>query len=260
MLRGMWSAASGMAAQQTNIDVISNNLANVNTTSFKKSRAEFQDLMYQTLNQGGSETPGGDQIPTGIQVGMGTETLGVQKMFMQGDFQQTKNELDVAIEGKGFFMVLSNDQERYTRAGNFKLDSEGNIVTAAGDRLQPEMTVPEGTLSITISKYGQVTAFDTEGVGAVLGEIELYGFPNPAGLSSLGHNLYSATDASGEAIVSTPGSEGMGTILQGFVEQSNVDVVEEMVSMIMAQRAYEINSKSIQTADSMLQAANNLKR
>jgi flagellar basal-body rod protein FlgG len=181
-------------------------------------------------------------------------------MFMQGDFQQTKNELDVAIEGKGFFMVLSNDQERYTRAGNFKLDSEGNIVTAAGDRLQPEMTVPEGTLSITISKYGQVTAFDTEGVGAVLGEIELYGFPNPAGLSSLGHNLYSATDASGEAIVSTPGSEGMGTILQGFVEQSNVDVVEEMVSMIMAQRAYEINSKSIQTADSMLQAANNLKR
>jgi flagellar basal-body rod protein FlgG len=256
----MWSAASGMAAQQTNIDVISNNLANVNTTSFKKSRAEFQDLMYQTLNQGGSETPGGDQIPTGIQVGMGTETLGVQKMFMQGDFQQTKNELDVAIEGKGFFMVLSNDQERYTRAGNFKLDSEGNIVTAAGDRLQPEMTVPEGTLSITISKYGQVTAFDTEGVGAVLGEIELYGFPNPAGLSSLGHNLYSATDASGEAIVSTPGSEGMGTILQGFVEQSNVDVVEEMVSMIMAQRAYEINSKSIQTADSMLQAANNLKR
>ncbi len=260
MLRGMWSAASGMAAQQTNIDVISNNLANVNTTSFKKSRAEFQDLMYQTLNQGGSETPGGDQIPTGIQVGMGTETLGVQKMFMQGDFQQTKNELDVAIEGKGFFMVLSNDQERYTRAGNFKLDSEGNIVTANGDRLQPEMTVPEGTLSITISKYGQVTAFDTEGVGAVLGEIELYGFPNPAGLSSLGHNLYSATDASGEAIVSTPGSEGMGTILQGFVEQSNVDVVEEMVSMIMAQRAYEINSKSIQTADSMLQAANNLKR
>jgi len=260
MLRGMWSAASGMAAQQTNIDVISNNLANVNTTSFKKSRAEFQDLMYQTLNQGGSETPGGDQIPTGIQVGMGTETLGVQKMFMQGDFQQTKNELDVAIEGKGFFMVLSNDQERYTRAGNFKLDSEGNIVTASGDRLQPEMTVPEDTLSITISKYGQVTAFDVEGVGAVLGEIELYGFPNPAGLSSLGHNLYSATDASGDAIINTPGSEGMGTILQGFVEQSNVDVVEEMVSMIMAQRAYEINSKSIQTADSMLQAANNLKR
>ncbi|MCF8075193.1 MAG: flagellar basal-body rod protein FlgG [Desulfotignum sp.] len=260
MLRGMWTAASGMAAQQTNIDVISNNLANVNTTSFKKSRAEFQDLMYQTLNQGGSETPGGDQIPTGIQVGMGTETLGVQKMFMQGDFQQTKNELDVAIEGKGFFMVLSNDQERYTRAGNFKLDSEGNVVTANGDRLQPEMTVPEGTLSITISKYGQVTAFDAEGVGAVLGEIELYGFPNPAGLSSLGHNLYSATDASGEAIVGAPGSEGMGTILQGFVEQSNVDVVEEMVSMIMAQRAYEINSKSIQTADSMLQAANNLKR
>ncbi len=260
MLRGMWSAASGMAAQQTNIDVISNNLANVNTTSFKKSRAEFQDLMYQTLDQGGSETPGGDQIPTGIQVGMGTETLGVQKMFMQGDFQQTKNELDVAIEGKGFFRVLSNDQERYTRAGNFKLDSEGNIVTAAGDRIQPEMTVPENTLTISISKHGQVTAFDPNGAGVVIGEIELYGFANPAGLSSLGHNLYSTTDASGDPIIGTPGSEGMGTLLQGFVEQSNVDVVEEMVSMIMAQRAYEINSKSIQTADSMLQAANNLKR
>jgi flagellar basal-body rod protein FlgG len=260
MLRGMWSAASGMAAQQTTIDVISNNLANVNTTSFKKSRAEFQDLMYQTLNQGGSETPGGDQIPTGIQVGMGTETLGVQKMFMQGDFLQTKNELDIAIQGKGFFRVLSNDQELYTRAGNFKLDSEGNIVTAGGDRLQPEMAVPEGTLSITINKYGQVTAFDAVGSGVVLGEIELYGFANPAGLSSLGHNLYGTTDASGEATFAAPGSEGMGMLLQGFVEKSNVDVVEEMVSMIMAQRAYEINSKSIQTADSMLQAANNLKR
>jgi flagellar basal-body rod protein FlgG len=256
----MWSAASGMAAQQTTIDVISNNLANVNTTSFKKSRAEFQDLMYQTLNQAGSETAGGDQIPTGIQVGMGTETLGVQKMFMQGDFQQTKNELDIAIEGKGFFKVVSNDEELYTRAGNFKLNSDGNIVTANGDKLQPEMSVPTGTLSITIDKLGQVTAFDTAGAGTVLGEIELYGFTNPAGLSSLGHNLYRATDASGEATFATPGEEGMGTILQGFVEKSNVDVVEEMVSMIMAQRAYEINSKSIQTADSMLQAANNLKR
>ena len=260
MIRGMWSAATGMAAQQTTIDVISNNLANVNTTSFKKSRAEFQDLMYQTLNQGGAETAGGDQIPTGVQVGMGTETLGVQKMFMQGDFEQTKNELDVAIEGQGFFKVMSNDQERYTRAGNFKMDSEGNIVTPNGDKLQPEMTVPADTLSVTIDKYGQVTAFDPTGTGVVLGEIEIYGFPNPAGLSSQGHNLYMSTDASGEAIFATPGSEGMGTILQGFVEKSNVDVVEEMVNMIMAQRAYEMNSKSIQTADSMLQTANNLKR
>jgi len=260
MLRGMWSAASGMAAQQMSIDVIANNLANVGTISFKKSRGEFQDLMYQTLNQAGSRTASGSQIPTGIQIGMGTMPLGVQKMFMQGDFKETKNELDMVIEGKGFFKVLSNSEERYTRAGNFKLDTDGNICTPNGDKLQPEMAVPTDTVSISIDRSGTVTAFDPSGTGNSLGEMELYTFPNTAGLFSLGHNLYRTTDASGEAIAGTPGSDGLGTIAQGFIEMSNVDVVEEMVSMIAAQRAYEINSKAIQTADSMLQIANNLKR
>ena len=260
MLRGMWSAASGMAAQRMTIDVIANNLANVNTVGFKKSRADFQDLMYQTISQAGSITSSGDQIPTGIHIGMGTMPLGVQKLFMQGDFKQTSNDLDLAIEGNGFFKVLSNDQELYTRAGNFKLDSEGNVVTPNGDRLQPDMTIPQDTVSIKIDATGTVTVFDAEGTGSSLGVLEIYTFSNPAGLFSLGHNLYRLTDASGDAISGTAGSDGVGTLTQGFIEMSNVDVVEEMVSMIMAQRAYEINSKAIQTADNMLQLANNIKR
>ena len=260
MLRGLWSAASGMAAQKMNIDVIANNLANVNTAGFKKSRTDFQDLMYQTVNQAGSETSTGEQIPVGIQVGMGTMPIGVHKEFMQGDFQETKNELDMAIEGKGFFKVLSNEEELYTRSGNFKLDANRNIVTPNGDKLQPEMTVPENTVTLKIDSDGTVTAFDPAGVGASLGTIELYNFPNPAGLFSRGHNLYGSTDASGEAVNGTPGSEGIGTIVQGFVEVSNVDVVQEMVNMIMAQRAYEINSKAIKTADEMLAIVNNISR
>jgi flagellar basal-body rod protein FlgG len=191
---------------------------------------------------------------------MGTMPVGVQKMFMQGDFKQTANELDLSIEGKGFFKVLSNEDELYTRAGNFKLDASGNVCTPNGDRLQPEMTIPSETVSISIDKTGTVTVFDPQGIGTSLGVIELYTFPNPAGLFSLGRNLYRSTDASGEAISGTPGSDGVGTIAQGFLEMSNVDVVQEMVSMIMAQRAYEANSKAIQTADSMLQMANNIKR
>jgi flagellar basal-body rod protein FlgG len=260
MLRGLWSAASGMAAQKLAIDVISNNLANVNTAGFKKSRPDFQDLMYQTLHQAGSITADGSQVPTGIHIGMGTMPVGVQKMFMQGDFEETGNELDVAIEGKGFFKVMRNDEELYTRAGNFKLDSEGNICTPNGDKLQPEMSIPENTVSIAIDGTGTVTIFDPDGTGTSLGVIEAYSFSNPAGLLSLGHNLYRVTDASGESIAGSPGSDGMGTLAQGFLEMSNVDVVEEMVSMIMSQRAYEINSKAIQTADTMLQIANNIKR
>lgn len=259
MLRGLWSAASGMAAQRLAIDVISNNLANVNTVGFKKSRSEFQDLMYQTLSQAGSITSTGSQIPAGIHIGMGTMPVGVQKIFMQGDFEETTNELDLVIEGKGFFQVLSNEEELYTRAGNFKLDASGNICTSNGDVLQPQMTIPTDTVSISIDSTGTVTVFDPEGTGTSLGAIELYTFPNPAGLFSLGHNLYRPTDASGEPISGTPGSDGVGTITQGFIEMSNVDVVEEMVSMIIAQRAYEINSKAIQTADKMLEIANNIK-
>ncbi len=260
MLRGLWSAASGMSAQKLNIDVIANNLANVSTVGFKKSRNDFQDLMYQTIRQAGSISSDGSQIPTGIQIGMGAMPVSVQKIFLQGDFQQTANELDMVIEGRGFFKVISNGEDRYTRAGNFKLDSEGNVVTPNGDKLQPEMTIPTETVSVSIDADGTVTAFDPEGVGTSLGVIELYSFSNPAGLYSIGHNLYKETDASGEAISGTPGSDGMGTIVQGYVEMSNVDVVEEMVAMIMAQRAYELNSKAIKTADDMMSIANNIKR
>jgi flagellar basal-body rod protein FlgG len=216
--------------------------------------------MYQTLSQAGSESATGDQIPTGIQIGMGTMPMGVQKMFMQGDFKETNNELDLAIEGKGFFKVLSNEEDLYTRAGNFKLNTDGNIVTPSGDKIQPEMTVPTETVSVTVDRNGSVTAFDSTGTGTVLGQIELYSFPNPAGLYSLGHNLYRLTDASGEEITGTPGTDGFGMIAQGFIEMSNVDVAQEMVNMIISQRAYEANSKAIQTADSMMQMANNIKR
>jgi flagellar basal-body rod protein FlgG len=260
MLRGLWSAASGMAAQKLNIDVIANNLANVNTAGFKKSRTDFQDLMYQTVNEAGSETSTGEQVPVGIQVGMGTMPVDVHKVFIQGDFQETKNELDMAIEGKGFFKVLSGTEERYTRSGNFKLDSNGNIVTPNGDKLQPEMTVPTDTSSIKVDSDGTVTAFDSQGTGTALGTIEMYTFANPAGLFGCGHNLYQATDASGEAVSGTAGTEGVGTIAQGFLEVSNVDVVQEMVDMIMAQRAYEINSKAIKTADDMMSIVNNISR
>jgi len=260
MLRGLWSAASGMAAQKLMIDVISNNLANVNTVGFKKSRADFQDLMYQTVSQAGSTTASGGQIPTGIQIGMGTMPVGVQKMFIQGDFEETKNELDMAIEGRGFFKVIRNGEECYTRSGNFKLDSDGNVVTPGGDKLQPEMTIPAETVSISIDSDGSLTVFDPTGSGTSLGTIELYTFPNSAGLYSAGHNLYKSTDASGEATAGAPGENGLGTIVQGYVELSNVDVVQEMVAMIAAQRAYEINSKAIQTADDMMSIANKLKR
>lgn len=260
MLRGLWAAASGMAAQKLNIDVISNNLANVNTVGFKKSRNDFQDLMYQTIRQAGSETASGGQVPSGIQIGMGTMPVSIQKLFIQGDFQETRNELDLAIEGQGFFRVIRNDTECYTRSGNFKLDAEGNIVTADGDRLQPEMTVPAEAVSVNVDSDGTVTAFDPDGVGTSIGVLELYSFANPAGLSAMGHNLYNTTDASGEAVAGMPGSSGMGSIVQGYLEMSNVDVVEEMVNMIIAQRAYEINSKAIKTADDMMSIVNNIKR
>ena len=260
MLRGMWSGASGMAAQRLTIDVIANNLANVNTVGFKKSRTDFQDLMYQTISQAGSRTSTGGQVPVGIQIGMGTMPVGVHKIFMQGEFNETKNELDLAVEARGLYKVISNEEELYIRAGNFKLDADRNIVTTNGDKLQPEMTIPANTVNIDIDVDGTVTVFDPEGTGTSLGAIELYSFPNPAGLFSRGHNLYRATDASGEAVAGTPGSDGLGTIIQGFIEISNVDVVQEMVQMIMAQRAYEMNSKVIKTADNMMSIVNSIAR
>ena len=261
MLRGLWTAASGMAAQQLNVDVVANNLANVNTSGFKKSRADFQDLMYQTLRLPGASTAAGTQLPTGIQVGMGSKPMGVQKMFSQGDYNQTGNELDLAIEGRGFFKVVSNDEEVYTRSGNFKVDSEGYVCTPAGDRLQPEITIPSNAISISIDSAGRVVVYGqntTTSLAQV--DIKLYTFPNPAGLYSMGRNLYRPTEASGEATEGTPDADGVGSISQGYLEMSNVNVVEEMVNMITAQRAYEVNSKAIQTADQMLQMANSIKR
>jgi flagellar basal-body rod protein FlgG len=260
MLRGLWTAASGMAAQQMKVDVIANNLANVNTSGFKKSRCNFQDMMYQTLSVAGAETEGGGQVPTGIQMGMGGKAVGIQKVFTQGDYVQTGNELDMAIEGKGFFKVLVGDEELYTRAGNFMLDSEGYVTTAAGDRLQPEISLPEDTVLITVQSNGRLTAYGEGSEELVSTDILLYTFPNSAGLFAVGRNLLRPTEGSGEAIEATPGSEGVGTISNTFLEMSNVSVVEEMVDMIVGQRAYEANSKCIQTADTMLQMANNIKR
>lgn len=260
MIRGIWTAASGMAAQQMGIDVTANNLANSNTNGFKKSRINFQDMMYQTLLVAGAETPGGGQIPTGIQVGMGTRPAAVQKVFTQGDYVETGNHLDMAIEGKGFFKVLSGDEELYTRSGNFTLDSEGYVTTPAGDRLQPEISLPSDTVLISIQPNGLLTAYGNGDTELATAQINLYSFANTAGLYAVGRNLLRPTQGSGEAIEGTPASGGFGTIASGFLEMSNVSVVDEMVNMIVVQRAYEANSKALQTGDSMLQMANNLKR
>jgi len=260
MVRGIWTGATGMNAQQLNVDTVANNLANANTTGFKKSRAHFQDLMYQTLLIAGAETPAGGQVPAGIQVGMGARTSDVQKIFTQGDLTQTGNDLDLAIEGQGFFSVLKDDEDLYTRAGNFTLDSEGYITTPAGDRLQPEIAVPEGTILITVQSNGVLTCYGTGEEILLEEQLLLYTFINPAGLFAVGQNLFRQTEGSGEAIEGTPGQDGVGMTTNNYLELSNVQIVEEMVSMIVAQRAYESNSKTVQTCDSMLQIANGLKR
>jgi flagellar basal-body rod protein FlgG len=260
MIRGLWTAASGMTAQQMGIDVTANNLANANTTGFKKSRSNFQDMMYQTLVIAGAETPAGGQIPVGIQVGMGARPQSVQKVYTQGDYVDTGNHLDMAIEGKGFFKVMSGDEELYTRAGNFTLDSEGYVTTANGDRLQPEVTVPEETVLVTLQSNGMLTAYGSGDEELATAQINLYSFANPGGLFAAGRNLLRQTEASGDAVEGTPGTDGYGTVNNNFLEMSNVSIVDEMVSMIVVQRAYEANSKALQTADSMLQLANNLKR
>lgn len=260
MMRSLWTAATGMVAQQLNIDVISHNLANVNTIGFKKSRAEFEDLLYQNMKIAGSPTEAGNLIPTGMQVGMGVKPTTVHKFFTQGDFQSTNNPLDMVIEGDGFFQLDVNGSEAYTRAGAFKLDNEGRIVTANGYTLQPEFTVPAETVNILITENGHISAVDKTGAALAEGDIQLFSFINPAGLKSVGKNLYVETDASGAAAAGTPGQDNVGTIAQGFLEMSNVEIVDEMVQMIVGQRAYEINSKAVTTSDAMLQIATNLKR
>jgi flagellar basal-body rod protein FlgG len=243
MLRALFSAATGMEAQALRIDVIANNLANVNTNGFKTTRAEFQDLMSQTIKEAGASSSSNTEIPTGLQVGLGTRPAATHKIFTQGDFQLTSNELDLAIEGKGFFQILQpNGDLAYSKAGSFSQDSQGRIVTADGYPLQPEITIPDDTLSITI------------------GSDELATFPNQAGLKAIGRNLFTPTTASGDPITGTPGEDGLGTLAQGYIEMSNVNIVQEMVDMIMGQRAYELNSQAVKTADEMLQIGTNIVR
>lgn len=262
MMRALYTAASGMAGQQFNIDNIANNLSNVNTTGFKKSRADFQDLLYQNLRLAGTPVTAGAQIPTGIQVGHGVRPVATQKIFTQGTFKQTDAPLDLLIEGDGFFQVLMPDGTiGYSRDGAFKKDGEGRIVTSDGFLLEPEIVIPEDAVEIAVGADGTVSVIlagytDPQ----TIGEIELVRFINPGGLQSAGRNLYLATAASGQPLLGTPGLDGFGTLTQGFLEMSNVQIVEEMVAMITSQRAYEVNSRAIQAADDMLQTANNLRR
>ncbi len=262
MQRSMFIAATGMEAQKLNIDVIANNLANVNTNGFKKSRADFQELLYQGIKTAGAASAEGTEVPTGIQVGLGVKPAAVQKIFRQGDFVSTDNPLDMVIEGDGFFRISMPDGDiAYTRAGSFKLDSEGRIVNSDGYSMEPAISIPANTLDITISPDGTVSVIQPGSATSVgVGQIELAQFINPGGLQALGKNLFKPTGSSGEAAVATPGSEGLGTINQGFLELSNVNIVEEMVNMIVSQRAYELNSKVVQTSDEMLRMANNIKR
>ncbi|NPB08780.1 MAG: flagellar basal-body rod protein FlgG [Thermodesulfobacteria bacterium] len=260
MIRSLWTGATGMQAQQLKLDVIAHNLANVNTAGFKKSRVDFEDLLYQKLKLAGALNAEGNQVPVGMEIGLGVRPVAVSKVFSQGEYEQTNKELDLAIEGRGFFKVLVNGEELYTRAGHFKVDRDGYVVTPNGARLQPEFTVPNGTVRIEVTQDGLMTALDANGTALAQVQLLLYDFPNPAGLYAIGRNLYRASDAAGDVIEGQPGREGFGTIAQGYLEMSNVDVVEEMVQMIVTQRAYEANSKTIQTADNMLEMANNVKR
>jgi len=261
MNRALRTAATGMAAQQLNVDLISNNLANVNTTGFKKSRPEFQDLMYQTIKAGGSSEDGRVQEPAEIQVGNGVLPAAVVKNFGQGDIQPTNNPLDIAIQGDGFFQVQRPDGTiAYTRDGSLKVSGDGQLVTSQGYLIDPPITFSSDTQSITIGLDGTIQATEAGQTSPTkIGQLELAKFVNPAGLSAIGNNLYVETVASGKPIQGAAGSVGFGELMQGSLEASNVDVVEEMVSMIVAQRAYEINSKTIKTVEDMLEMANNLK-
>ncbi len=263
MIRALFTASTGMISQQLNVDTIANNLANVNTTGFKKSRVNFQDLLYETIQPAGTELTTGATIPEGIQVGHGVRPASIAKTFTQGNLIQTGNETDLVIEGDGFFQIeLPDGRTAYTRDGNFKVDADGNVVTADGFPIIPALTLPEDFLNLVVSSDGNVSV--TTGDGAppqVLGQINLARFVNPAGLdASLGRNLLLETEASGAPQESQPGLDGLGTIEQGFLENSNVQVVEEIVNLIIAQRAYEANSQVVQTSDEMLQIANNARR
>jgi len=262
MLRSLYTAATGMEAQQLNIDTIAHNLANINTSGFKQRKAQFQDLLYQNIRQAGAANTANTDIPVGLQVGLGTKPVATELIFSQGDFASTNNPLDVVIQGQGFFQIRQpNGQLAYTRNGSFHMNREGQLVTAEGDLLDPQITIPQDQVGITIGSDGTVSVVQAgQTQPQQIGRIEIALFQNPAGLESIGKNLFMPTQASGDPITGTPGENGLGTLLSGFTEQSNVSVVEEMVNMIISQRAYEANSKVIRTADDMFSQANNVVR
>ncbi len=261
MIRALYTAASGMNAQQMNIDNIANNLANANTNGFKMRRAQFQDLLYQTHIQPGAAAGSQTVVPSGLQIGLGTRPASNEIIFSQGSFQETDNPLDLVIQGNGFFQILMPDGAiAYTRDGGFQLNSTGNIVTSDGNPIEPQITIPSAAQSVTIAADGTVSYTQPgQNAAQIAGQIQLALFPNPAGLNSLGQNLFQPTDASGTATVANPGGqEGLGTLMQGYVEGSNVSVVEEFINMIVSQRAYEANSKVVKAADEMYQQINNV--
>ncbi|SMC16819.1 flagellar basal-body rod protein FlgG [Andreprevotia lacus DSM 23236] len=256
MMRSLWIAKTGMDAMQTNIDVISHNLANVNTNGYKRERPVFEDLLYQNLRQPGGATSQTTQMPTGLQLGTGVRTVATSRIHIEGNLQLTDGALDMAINGDGFFQIAQPDgTTAYTRDGSFQVDSQGNVVTSSGYALQPALQVPAGTSKVTVGKDGTVTAIVNNNSAApvTLGTIQLATFINPPGLQSIGENFYLETAASGAPTVGTPGTNGIGAINQGYVETSNVNVTEELINMIQAQRAFEINSKAVTTSDQMLQ-------
>jgi flagellar basal-body rod protein FlgG len=260
MIRSLWTGTTGMHSQQLNIDVIANNLANVSTTGFKKSRADFQDLLYQTMKVPGSQSSADTQSPTGILIGLGVKPAAVVKIFTQGELIQTLNELDIAIEGEGFLQIeMPNGNTGYTRSGALKRDSNGRLTNSDGYPILPAITIPDGSRQITISEGGIVSAIiGADTTSTQIGTLELATFTNNSGLSAIGKNLFTETAASGTVQIGTPGAAGVGTLLQNYLEGSNVNIVEELASMITTQRAYEINSKTIQTSDQMMQTTNQL--
>ena len=252
-----------MTAQQLNVDNIANNLANANTAGYKSRQAQFQDLLYQNMVTPGASAGQRTTVPTGLQVGLGTRTSSNEIIFTQGNFQQTNNPLDLVIQGKGFFQIKQpNGEIAYTRAGSFHTDQNGNIVDSNGNQLQPTITVPADAQTLTIATDGTVSySLPNQSASQVAGQIQLANFQNPAGLNSLGQSLYVPTDASGQPVTGNPGgAEGLGTVLQGYTEQSNVSVVNEFINLIAAQRTYEANSKVVKASDEMSQDVNNLKQ
>jgi len=262
MLRSLRTAALGMAAQQLNVDTIANNLANVNTTGYKKSSVEFQDLLYETIDSGSAEGADGTEKPSAINIGLGNKPVSTFRSYSQGAIEESGNPLDMAINGKGFFQILMPDGSiTYSRDGAFRINSSGDLVTSAGLKMYPNISLPEGIQSVSIAQDGVVQAIiDGETTPLEIGQIELANFMNPAGLKPMGGNLLAATEASGDPNFGMAGEQGYGTIMQGYLEKSNVDVVKEMISLIVAQRSYEINSKAVKTADEMLAMTNALKR